>query len=209
MKRFIIAMALVVFMTGAVSAEGMMFGMKGGLNLANMTGDDVEDNKMKMAFGGGVWMNYAFTEAISLQPELMFMLKGMDYDITLGTETFEGIGKTTYLDLNILGKYSIPMEGNFSPNIFAGPYVGMLMSAEADIPNEAMDDLETQDMKDETKSMDLGVVFGVGFDYMLEEGCITFDVRYAMGLTTIDDSDSDDDMKNTGIMFMVGYGFNF
>ena len=42
------------------------------------------------------------------------------------------------------------------------------------------------------------------------EGYLSFDVRYALGLTEIDDADEDPmDIKNTGIMFMVGYGFNF
>lgn len=200
MKRFLIAMALVVFMAGTASAEGMLFGIKGGLNMANLSGDDVENTEMKMAFGGGIWMNYAFTEAFSLQPEVMYMIKGanikdLDDGITLN-----------YIDLNILFKYSIPMEGNFAPYLFAGPYLGMLLSAEA--PD--WETGEVVDIKDETKSMDMGAMLGAGFDYMLEAGgCISLDARYAMGLTAIDDSEMEMDAKNTGIMVMVGYGFAF
>ena len=195
MKRFLIAMALVVFMAGAASAEGMLFGIKGGLNMANLSGDDVEYNEMRMAFGGGIWMNYAFTEAFSLQPELMYMLKGCKF------EEVDDPLALTYIDLNILGKYSIPMEGNFAPYLFGGPYLGFLMSAE---------DPDGEDIKDYMKSMDYGLMIGAGFDYKLESGgCILMDVRYAMGLTTIDDSEEEMDAKNTGIMVMVGYGFAF
>ena len=201
MKRFIIAMALVVFMTGAVSAEGMMFGVKGGLNMANLYGDDVEDSKMKMAFGGGVWMNYGFNEALSLQPELMFMMKGAEEDVDDG-----GKIKLTYLDINLLLKYAIPMEGNFVPFFNVGPQFAMLMSANYE------DSEEDVDIKDYMKSMDIGAVFGIGFDYMLEAGgCITVDARYVLGLTSVDDPEEGDasDTKNSGIQFMVGYGFNF
>jgi len=62
---------------------------------------------------------------------------------------------------------------------------------------------------DDVKSTDFGLVFGGGFDYEMGEGFLTFDARYALGLTSLDDSDLEEDIKNTGIMFMVGYGFNF
>lgn len=200
MKRFLIAMALVVFMAGAASAEGVLFGIKGGLNMANLSGDDIEDNEMKMAFGGGAWMNYAFTEAFSLQPELMYMIKGCDI------KDMDDGYTLNYLDLNILFKYTIPTEGNFAPYLFAGPYLGMLLSAEAPDPKSG----KIVDAKDDMKSMDMGAMLGAGFDYKLEAGgCILMDVRYAMGLTEIDDSDNEYDSKNTGIMVMVGYGFAF
>ncbi|MCK4538309.1 MAG: PorT family protein [Candidatus Krumholzibacteria bacterium] len=199
MKRFIIAMALVVFMTGAVSAEGMMFGIKGGLNMANITGD-LEDTKMKMAFGGGVWVNFAVTETFSIQPELFLMNKGVKADI----DEDAGI-KLSYIDIPILGKFSVPTEGNFGFNFFGGPYIGFLMSAEAYYEDEE------EDIKDFTESLDYGLVFGAGFDYMLESGCITFDARYALGLANLakDDEGDDESIKNAGIQILVGYGFAF
>ena len=77
MKRLIIAIALVALMSGTVLAEGLSLGFKGGLNLANLVGDDLENTKMKLCFGGGVFMNYQMTESISLQPELLIMMKGV------------------------------------------------------------------------------------------------------------------------------------
>ncbi len=198
MKRFIIALALVVFMAGAVNAEGMMFGIKGGLNLANLSGD-IEDVKIKMAFGGGVWMNYAINEAFSVQPELFFMMKGAKADVD---DIDAGI-RANYIDIPVLAKYAIPMEGDFGINLFAGPYLAFLMSAE-----EYYED-EDADIKDDLESLDYGLVFGAGFDYKLESGVITFDARYALGLTNMVKDSDDWEVKNTGIQFLVGYGFAF
>jgi len=75
MKRLILVLALVALMSGNVLAEGMTIGFMGGLNLANLTGDDLY-NKIKLCFGGGVFLNLPLTESISLQPELLFMRKG-------------------------------------------------------------------------------------------------------------------------------------
>ncbi len=208
MKRFLIAMALVVFMTGMASAEGMIFGVKGGLNLANISGDDAEGNAMKIAFGGGVWLNYAITEAFSVQPELMYMIKGCDSE-----EEDGGTLKFQYVDIDLLARYTIPMEGKFAPYFFAGPYISMLMSADAEMGDDSAD------IKDYMESMDYGAMIGVGGEYKLEQGCITFDARYALGLAKLakDDEASLEffemeeapDFKNTGIMVMVGYGFAF
>ena len=196
MKRLIIALALVVFMTGAASAEGMMFGIKGGLNLANVSGDDVDMNKMMIGFGGGVCMSYAFTEAIMIQPELMFMMKGFDWD----ADDAEDAWKASYLDLNVLFKYAIPMEGDFGVALLAGPQLGFLMSSEFD----------GEDIKDDNATMNFGMVVGAEFAYMLESGAITLDVRYEMGFTTVFDiegADEQPDVKTNGIQFLVGYSF--
>ncbi|TFG88148.1 MAG: PorT family protein [Candidatus Atribacteria bacterium] len=198
MKRLIIALALVALMSGTVLAEGLSLGFKGGLNLANLTGDDIDENKMKLCFGGGVFMNYPMTESISLQPELLFMMKGTKADI----EDFDAGYRFSYIDIPVLVKFAVPMEGAFTPCFFAGPYIGFNMSAEAYEEDDEMD------IKDDVKSTDFGLMFGGGFDYTMGEGYLTFDARYALGLTTIIDVE-DVDVKNTGIMFMVGYGFNF
>lgn len=203
MKRVLILMALLAFVSGAASAEGMMFGVKGAFNLANVYGDDTDlipEKKMLMAFGGGVWMSYAFTEAFSIQPELMFMMKGVDVDI----EDAEG-WKASYLDLNVLGKYNIPMEGDYGLALYAGPFIGFLMSSEID----------GEDIKDDNATMNFGALFGAEFAYMLEQGCITLDVRYSMGFTTVFDvedlpeGEENPDIKTNGIQFMLGYGFAF
>ncbi len=202
MKRLIVALALVALMSGTVLAEGMTIGFKGGLNLADLKGD-IEDaigvgTKMKLGFGGGVFLNYQMTESISLQPELLFIMKGTKADVD---EVDAGV-KMTSVDIPVLVKFSVPMEGAFAPCFFAGPYIGFNMSSKFYVEDEE------EDIED-IKSTDFGLVFGGGFDYDIGEGYLTFDVRYVLGLTTLDDSDEEMDIKNAGIMFMAGYGFSF
>lgn len=201
MKRLLVVFALVIFMCSAASAEGMMFGVKGGLNLANVMGEDTGGSEMKMLFGGGIFMNYAFSEEMSLQPEVLFMMKGT------GIEGLDDSGfKFSYIDIPVLFKYAMPTDSGFVPALFFGPYISMLMSAKAELLGVEVD------IKDETKSLDFGLVIGAGFDYAMGEGAFTLDVRYALGLTTtmdIEGVDEQPDMKNVGIMFLLGYGFAF
>jgi hypothetical protein len=198
MKRFIVVLALVTLASGSVLAGGLTFGFKAGLNLANVTGDDVlADNEMKICVGGGAFLNIPAFGMLSVQPELLYMMKGVKWG------AFDDAGtRMSYLDLPVLAKISIPTPGPFSPNLFAGPYVGFNMSAENYIGDTVFD------IKDDVKSTDFGLVVGGGFDYNLLVGQLTFDARYVLGLTSLDDTSDDDDVKNTGIMIMAGYGFS-
>jgi serine/threonine-protein kinase len=55
----------------------------------------------------------------------------------------------------------------------------------------------------DVKIMDFGLIFGAGVEF----GKITVDARYNLGLTTIDDSEEEADVKNSVISIMVGYSF--
>jgi len=198
MKRFALIMFMIMAFAASASAQGMMFGLKGGLNIAKMSGDDVPDEATWLYGGaGGVYFGYAFNDMFAIQPEVLFMMKGMNIDVL--DESFKV--KLNYIDVPVLLKVSIPTEGSFKPSIFAGPYFGFLMSAKID----------DEDIKDQVKSMDYGLVFGAGMNYMLAEdkGFISLDARYGMGLTTVDDTDAEDDLKNMGITIMIGYGKSF
>jgi len=198
MKRLTVVMVLVL-MSGTVFAGGLTFGFKGGINLANVTGDDVENNETKLCFGGGAFLNIPAIGLLSVQPELLFMMKGMEF--TSGSFDDAGV-RMSYIDIPILAKVSIPVPGAFSPNVFVGPSVGFNTSAEAYIGSD------DEDIKDQIKSTDFGLVFGGGFDYNLLVGQLTLDARYVLGLTSIDDTNDADDVKNTGIVIMAGYGFS-
>ena len=102
-------------------------------------------------------------------------------------------------------RYSIPTEVDFIPYFFAGPSFGVLMTAKYEVVN-----IE-KDIKDDLKNLDYCFVFGAGADYTIGAGRLLFDIRYSFGLTTIVDEDDDEysEAKNTGIMFMVGYGYSF
>lgn len=216
-KTFITVMALAAFaMLLVVPAQAQMkteLGLKGAVNMANLSGD-VTDNKMMLAFGGGVFARIMPSPQFCIQPEVLYMMKGCKFD-DVGTTTDM---KTTlsYIEVPVLVKYMIPTEGNISPSIFAGPAVGFLMSAKAKATVDGTE--EDMDIKDYLKSIDFGVAFGAGVDFAVgEKGKITFDARYTLGLTNGNDvsaadaaaagMDVDDSFKNGVISVMVGYAF--
>src|SRR5882757_6294482 len=102
------------------------FGIKGGLNLTNLYVADVSNDRMKAGFNAGVFAKLPVTRGFSIQPELLYSLKGAKENYN---NFVQGDGEYRfnlgYMELPVLAVVNI--TPNF--NIHAGPYVGYLVSA--------------------------------------------------------------------------------
>jgi hypothetical protein len=201
-KIVIISLVTLMAFSTTVFAQDVVTGLTGkgikvGLNLANVSGDDAPDDiSMRLGLAAGGFITYAFSDMFAIQPELLYSMKGYKFDVPGGeSET----AKIDYLEIPILFKVLLVGGGNFKPNFYAGPAVGFLLSAKAG----------DFDMKDNMKSTDFGLIGGAGADLLMGTGPgkITFDVRYNVGLTSTDDSGADAKISNSTISFLVGYGF--
>ncbi len=196
-----VALAFVFVFPNSSSAQGLAAkGFIAGLNLANVTGDDADfpgiSPSNSMGFTAGAFLVYNFSENLGIRPEVHYSQKGAKWE--------EGGDKVTakvvYVDVPVLLQFAIPTEGGIKPILLAGPYVAFNMSAKlvydvegADIPDE--------DIKDDVKSMDYGIMFGAG---VVISDMLEITARYGMGLTSIDDSEDEMDMKNKIIQFTAG-----
>jgi len=216
MKRLSVTMFAIVVMftlfSASVAAQGLTGkGLKAGLNIANLRGDDMEDWDSKMGFSAGGFITYSINDMFAIQPEVLFTMKGAKYEEEILGETLKATTSLNYLEIPVLAKLSMPTQGSVKPNLFVGPSLAILLSAKGKV--EYAGESEEVDIKDDTKSIDLGLVFGGGVDFDLgpDKGKLTADVRYTLGLTSIDESPEEVggpyDVKNGVISLMVGYSF--
>jgi hypothetical protein len=121
---------------------------------------------------------------------------GYSYDLSI---------EINYLEVPVLMKYKILPEGDYTPSLFAGPYVAFQMSAKgsATVEVDGVSQTEEMDME-EVKSIDLGITFGGSLGIKVGSGRIILDIRYSFGLTKIAD---DTDAKNSAFTLMLGYAF--
>lgn len=220
MKKLLLTLAVVLLFAMGVTAQDEAVGLTGkgikaGLGLANLYGDDVEDTDIKLGFNGGAFVTYHFIPQFAIQPEIMFTMKGTKFSEDEADEDTKI--NLTYLEIPVLFKFTPQMEGNIKPNIFAGPALGILLSAKVKNDDYDID----YDIKDGLKSIDFGLQFGAGVDFALEKMKITFDARYSLGLTKmidyeewnkmgfegLDEFTEDPDMKTNNIMFLLGVSF--
>lgn len=174
--------------TGAF-AQGISGGVKAGLNLANVKGDDVEDTDMRIAFHFGGFLNFGLSDALSVQPELLYNSVGAK----MSDDDGDFVYKLNYISIPVNLIYSF---GNF--NIQAGPQFGFLASAKGKATYDG--ESEEVDMKDFYKSTDIGVNIGLGAAF----GKAHVSARYGIGLANIADFE-EADVKNSVIQLSLGY----
>jgi len=189
-------------------------GLKLGFGIANISTEYAELNDFldsRVGFSGGAFLTYALSRQFAVQPEILYVSKGASKDFFF----FNAHWNLDYLEIPVLLKFNLMPEGKLQPSLYAGPALDVLMASKFHIIDE------TYDIKDYTKSMDFGLVFGAGLDYKH----ITFDVRYALGLTNVVDAaekineatgavpgdsyylEGDPTVKNTDLSFMIGARF--
>ena len=183
-------------------------GPKVGINIASVVGDDANffgmDLDSRTGFAGGIFFMYQFSDLFAIQPEAYYTMKGATLKINGADLTFS----FDYIEVPFLLKLIIPVEGsNIRPSVFAGPSVGINTTAK--ITGEANGESDEHDLKDDTKSTDFSLAFGGGIGFMVGSNELGFDVRYILGLSSIDDTSSNaDDIKNTVIAFNIYFGFS-
>lgn len=193
MKKVILSLGLLVGMASAAHAQAR-FGVKAGLNLANISAKDIEGNKNLLGATAGVMADISFSDLLSFHPELLFSQKGVKYEETGST----GQTRTNYLDIPLLLR--VKADGLFFE---AGPQAGFLLGLKSEATVAGLGTFSSTST-DGTRKIDIGYIAGVG--YQLPMG-LEFGVRYNGGISDLSDPSSDPKTRNSVFQFQVGYLF--
>ena len=212
MKNILLIAAITISSLATAQMENITFGAKAGLNIASVTGDIGENSDSRISFHLGAVARYDIDDKLSIQPELLYSSQGAKNEDSyedLGTSiTTNTTWKVDYILLPVMAKFYVS-EGL---SLEAGPQIGFLASANADTDVTVRDNAaevsvsnsSSTDVKDELKSIDFA--FNLGLGYKLDNG-LNFAARYNIGLSDINDSESDAKFKSR--VFQLSVGFNF
>jgi len=199
MKKIAIALMCTILATGAAMAQKQFtFGPKIGVDYTHYWGEDVGHGG-QLNYQAGLFMEYRFTNKFSIAPEVVFAAQGGKYDWSEDGVKFNGTDHVNYINIPVMLKfYVIPeLSIDFGPQLGVNVYSKMTQEWEA----LGIKYKETDDLKDETKTVDFGV--GLGLTYN-----ITNDVfvqgRYTMGMTKVFEHGND---KNGNAQIAIGYRF--
>ena len=182
-------------LTSAAHAQsGVKVGIRGGISAASLSGDDdkfgnkIDSYSYGLAGLGGLTFNYSVSDLISIQPELLYNLKGTQINDSKDRLDLH------YIDLPILVK--VKADG---PYFEAGPQVGYLISAKRG--GDTKTRIETKDLQ----GLSLGYVAGVG--YQLTSG-LSLGVRFNGAISSVGkDNEIYDQQRNQVFSFVAGYEF--
>lgn len=193
-KKLSIAVLTLLFFTFINKVEGQnrnlspTYGIRGGILLSGIKGDDIYDDfARRLMLGGGVFGNIYMTPRISLQAELDFIPKGAKW------KSDDATTKLNYLEVPVL------LKGAFSKDpelyFYGGAYVAYLLTAST--TGEVLDPLNQintvdTNIKPNLNSFDMGLVAGFGVQGQFNKKTDIFlDLRYTYGLLNIAKDDGD------------------
>lgn len=200
MKKGFLVIALVVFGATAVQAQqDWGFGVKGGVNFANLTGNDIGNTDGRTSFYAGLVGELPIVEDLfSIQPEVTYSGQGftiaqIDQDNALDAD--DNIEyQLDYINVPILAKIYL-IEGL---SVQAGPSFNFKVNEEIDSnPTSASGDISQNRAKD----FEVGGVAGI--EYKFNNGLFV-QGRYNYGFTDVLERG---DVHNS--VFQAGLGFMF
>jgi len=122
------AAVFLLLMFSVVGMAQLKLGLKAGMNVNNIHQNYKESNlesetRMLLAYHVGVMADYSLSDALSIQPGLMYSRKGFSYDLKKeleGESSLEGFDRTyfDYLEVPVNVAYKFG-----SMQVYAGPYI--------------------------------------------------------------------------------------
>lgn len=214
MKRILFLLAFAL--TSVTFAQAQSFGIRGGGNLSNLSGDLKNEDRYenKAGFHAGVMLNFGVVgDFFSIQPELLYSNKGFknaDTEFTTPLGTYRRTGKVNYnyLDLPVLAKIKagpIYFEG--------GPQASYLLNVNNETKEYFNGNLTssttTERDKEGLKEFELGYAAGIGF---ATRSGISLGLRYNGSFTDFVDKDTEEyfdgdltDARHSTIMLTLGF----
>jgi hypothetical protein len=185
------------------SRESVQFGVKAGVNFANVYDEENQEfvAEGKAGFAAGAFVSLPLGKFIGFQPEVMYSQKGFKSTSTiLGTE-FEFKRTSTFID--------IPLQLQIKPieqiSILVGPQFSYLVETKDELNGNSSTTEEDQINQDNLKKNIFGFV--VGADINLENFVISGRAGWDISKSDKDGNESDPRYKNQVVQLTLGYRF--
>ncbi|BFO65935.1 PorT family protein [Chryseobacterium sp. S0630] len=199
MKKKLLSLCIVLgTMAFAQSTDKPKFGIKAGGNLSDISGSDTQS---KVGFYAGAFITIPISNALSLQPEIVYSKQGAKIkgDYEMATYTIKNMRQNlSYVNVPVMLQY------NATPEFYleAGPEFGFLVNA------QAKGDINGQTYKGNNKesfrTFNFGAGIGLGYRFTPNIGV---NIRYIAGFTDTLQSGFGEASKNTN--FQVGLNYSF
>jgi hypothetical protein len=210
MKRKLICVITLAVLTTATAYMQVSFGIRGGLNLQNINGEDEMgdklENKLKPGFHAGVDIAFPLVPDFYIQPGLFFSTKGAADFMEIEDDDFS----ISYIELPIHLVYK-PVLGTGKLILGFGPYLAYGIAGKEKFNGGEEDIVFTNDAEEgelALKPFDAGADIFFGYEFAFK---VYAQINAQLGLLNlapdINGETRDNILKNTGFGLSVGYRF--
>lgn len=205
---FLACAACLVMTAGSASAQTITAGVKAGVALTSVpnAGDVLDqistiasvDVRSKLGITGGGFVQFTFNDRFSLQPELLFVMKGVKLDLPGDSGTVSS--SINYLELPLLARYTTTLTDELRGYVLAGPTFAVTVGTESTF--DGADGTLDLNIDPAIGRRDFGLTFGGG----VERDQFLLEARYTQGLTDIatDIFPHSDSLRNRAFSVMIG-----
>lgn len=200
MKKILMAIVAVLFAAPSfaqynsggftLSESSVYYGVRLGLNVANLSGD-IEGLNSKAGFNFGGVVGLRVSEATPL-----FLESGLYYTERGGKKGKAQVG-LDYLEIPILIKYGVQVADDIAVLPYIGPSFGLGIAGKSKPGN-----VNSFSNKGGYNRPDVGIKLGCGAEY----NKLYLETGYQFGMANILDSDEDEVHGNA---FFINFGVNF
>lgn len=168
--------------TGSAQPLTVDWGIKAGVNSADIQSNTVGGGERRRAFVGGGFLELDFIGSFALQADLLYSQKGDENEVGAGTDRTLFRVKLDYVEVPVMLKLQGPLLGGAEANFYAGPSVAFKV-------NESVEGLAPGTLVTGTlaKSTDIGAALGIEFVFGLGGPQFVVDLRFTPGFSSIRD----------------------
>jgi hypothetical protein len=209
--KILVAVVLMLITNNAMTAanetdnrERLKFGLKAGLNYANVYDSQSEEfhADAKLGFAGGAFISIPISKYLGLQPEILYSRKGFKGSgVILGNE-YSFTRTTSYID--------IPLQLALKPSEFltfvAGPQYSYLLSQKDEFKSTSFSHVQEEEFdNDNIRKNIFGFVLGldINMKHIILGTRVGWDITENHG----DGSSTTPRYKNRWVQATIGYAF--
>lgn len=160
----------------------------------------------------GVYYAFAFAKRFSIQPELSFTQKGVNFS-QAEYQNIKYKVKINYLELPLSVTCNYLIKEKFIGALYAGGFGSIRLNAVKKIETPYTELSKTS--LDNAKSFEGGVHMGLNFKYAVSDQLLFLDIKYCHGLSDVFYANDDQiriyeeaqNVRNLGLNFSIGYEF--
>ncbi len=209
-------LGLVLFLIAPAPVRAQ-FSIKGGINLVDFFGDDVEEADRRPRLAGGGAVEIIALGPLAIAPEIYYAQKGAEQLRQRLIEEGSATVSLSYVEIPVLVRLDLPFGQRVRPYIAGGPVFGWRVDcsitahAQSGTTEQDCDDLlgGQERLEAKLRSYERGIMAGAGLaiEVLRGLGAITLDARYAWGLTRLSDDESAPEIRNRALSVILGYRF--
>ncbi len=184
--------ALAALLAVPAASAQTTFGLRAGLNVSDLTGDNIPNTQPRLGFTGGAYANIPVgAPGLSIRPEVSYSQKGVASD----NNSVEY--RVDYVEIPVLVRYAAPITDS---GLMLGGYVGPTLAYKV---SEEVAGSGGSINTDVFKKTDVGAALGV----TLGAGAFGVDGRYTLGLSRATNEGALADVRNGVFSIAATYSF--